>query len=97
MFSCRQPFEVIAYVLGRIRDEAMPVKVEGDVQWGVNKLKSGGWRLWLINNNGIRHFAREAAEVDPSAAVHVVATFRDSGKRLEFDIPAGEWRTEVVK
>lgn len=96
-FSGKQPVEVIAYFLGRVRDETMPVRVEGDVQWGVNRLTSGGWRLWVLNNKGITHYAREAAEIDHAADAHVEVTFRDSGRKLSFDLPAGEWRTEVVK
>ena len=97
IFSGKRPFEVISYLLARVRDETMPVKVEGDVQWGVNKLKSGGWRLWLINNKGITHFVREVPIVDQTAVAHVRATFRDSGKTVEIDVPPGEWRTTIVK
>ena len=82
-FSGKQPVEVIAYFLGRVCDEAMPVKVEGDVQWGVNRLPSGGWRLWVLNNKGITHYAREAAEID-----HAAVTVRETAfvRHLKEDV-----------
>jgi hypothetical protein len=66
----------------------MPVKVEGDIQWGVNKTKDG-WLVWLINNKGVVKFAGEPEELDPKAASTVKVTFKATGKVYEKTIAPG--------
>ena len=68
--SGKQTFELIRYFLSRVHDESMPLKVEGDIQYGVNKT-SNGWLLWLINNKGVKKFAFEPQELDPKATAVV--------------------------
>ena len=68
--SGKQTFELIRYFLTRAHDESMPFKVEGDIQYGINKT-SKGWLLWLINNKGVKKFAFEPQKLDPKAAAVV--------------------------
>ena len=40
----------------------LPVKVEGDIQYGMNKA-AGGWWLYLFNNKGVTKFADFSGDV----------------------------------
>ena len=86
--SCKRTFPLIAYLLRRIQDETLPVKVDGDIQWGVNKTKTG-WLVWFINNKGVVKFAGEPEELDPKAASTVKVTFKATGKVYEKTIAPG--------
>ncbi len=59
-FQKRLP--LIDKLLRRFSAETLPVKVEGDIQSGLNKTKNG-WLLYLINNKGIRKFSDAPGEV----------------------------------
>ena len=86
--SNSRQFPLIAYLLRRMQDETLPVKVEGDIQWGVNKTKSG-WLVWLINNKGVVKFAGEPEELDPKAASTVRVTFKTTGRVYEKTVAPG--------
>ena len=81
-------FPIIRKVLRTLRDELMPVTVEGDIQWGVNRTREG-WLLWLINNKGVRKFAFEPEELDPKATAHVKVTLKTTGRVYEADVGPG--------
>ncbi len=86
--SSKHRFPLIAYLLRRIQDETLPVTVEGDIQWGVNKTKTG-WLVWLINNKGVVKFAGEPEELDPKAASTVKVTHKATGKVYEKTVAPG--------
>ena len=73
--------------------ETMPVKVEGDIQWGVNKVEAkgqeGGWLVWMLNNKGVKKFAFEEEEIDHAFDAKVKVTSRKTGKTVELTVPAG--------
>jgi len=72
----------------RLRDETMPVTVTGDVQWGVNKVKSKegkgkseeGWLIWFYNNKGITNFLNEEPVIDRAADAKVTFAFKSGFK-----------------
>jgi len=59
-----------------VQAETIPVKVEGDVQWGVNKT-ANGCLVWLINNKGIIKFIGEPQELDPTKTARVSLAMRN--------------------
>ena len=93
LISGRRTLEVIRHLLARVQDEAMPCRVEGDCQWGVNRTKDG-WLFWAINNKGVEKFSNEPERLDHSKTVHVKAVFKPSagGRTIEFDLAPGEWK-----
>ena len=66
----RQHYDLIAYLLDRVQRETMPLSVEGDIQWGVNRT-SKGYLAYFFNNRGVTHYADEEPTVDPSAVAQV--------------------------
>ena len=101
------PCELMAALFGRIQDETLPVRVEGDVQFGVNRTKNG-YLVWFINNKGVTHFMGEKATIDPNAVARVrvtlkrpAAAVRDAeteasiatdGQSFEVEVVPGGWR-----
>ena len=53
-----------------VRDEFFPVRVDGDVLWGLNKTEKGWW-AWCLNNKGVTKFADAFEEVDEGASARV--------------------------
>ena len=80
--------ESLRRLLLRIQDEAMPVKVAGNVLWGVNKT-SKGWLVWLINNRGVKSYFREPEEFDASCTAHVTITAKATGRVVAADVAPG--------
>ena len=96
--ECGTP-EALERLLLAIRDETMPFAVEGDIQWGVNKVRrkkeegrSDGWLVYLINNKGVVKFCDEPEEFDMSKTAHVVVTAKSTGERREVDIAPGDFK-----
>ncbi len=69
--NCR----IVGYLLRRVQAEMLPVRVKGDIQWGLNRAKDGAWVLWLINNKGVTKFSFEPEEFDPARTAKVSARF----------------------
>ena len=73
-------------LLTTVQAETIPVKVDGDIQWGVNCVegkreeergKSDGWLVWLFNNKGIAKFVGEPADVDQTKTATVALSMRN--------------------
>jgi len=94
------PCPVIHDLLKKAQDETMPVSVEGDIQWGINKVKAKGqerWLVWLMNNKGVTKYLLEPEVLDPKATSHVRVTFKPTGRTYEADVPAGQWTTIEIR
>lgn len=81
----------LAALFERIQRETMPVLVEGDVQWGVNRTSSG-YLVWLINNRGVRKFRGEPAEFMPERTAKVTVTVTATGAKTMIEVPPGAYR-----
>ena len=92
MVSGELEFPIIRKVLRTLQDELMPVTVEGDIQWGVNRTKTG-WLVWLLNNKGVTKFAGEPERLDPAAAAKVTVTLKATGERKDVTVGPGDWAT----
>ena len=70
----RRKLPLIDKLLREFSEETLPVKVEGDIQYGINRNKTG-WRLYLINNKGIAKFSDTPGIVDPAEKRTVKVSF----------------------
>ena len=59
-----------AHMLASVVEEALPLKVMGDVEYLINKTATG-WIVTLLNNNGVFKTQQGMAQVDRSASVTV--------------------------
>ena len=94
-FSGKRQFEVIRTLLAKAQDETMPVKVDGDVHWGVNRTRDG-WLVWLMNNKGVVHYANEPEEFDANATAEVRLTFKPTGTTGAATVEPGAWKLVAI-
>jgi hypothetical protein len=59
-----------AHMLASVVEQAVPLKVMGDVEYLINKTATG-WIVTLLNNNGVFKTQQGMAQVDRSASVTV--------------------------
>jgi hypothetical protein len=78
----------VAHVLAHLASEATPVKVEGDVEYMINRT-ARGWVVTLFNDNGVFKQQQGMAEVDRKARVDVAISLRGSAIAN-----ANEWTSE---
>lgn len=85
--------ERLKKLLLQVQDELMPVRVRGDVQWGVNRTKSG-WLVWCFNNRGVIKYSDEPETFDMTKTAKVEIEFlpRFGGARTSFELRPGEYR-----
>jgi hypothetical protein len=65
----------VAHVLAHLASEATPVKVEGDVEYLINRA-ARGWVVTLFNDNGVFKPQQGLGTVDRSASVNVTIALR---------------------
>ena len=87
--SGKQKFPLIAHLMERITAETLPLKVEGDIQYGLNRTKDGWW-LYLINNKGVRKFVDTPQTIDLSKRVQVKITLSKIPSARIKDLISGE-------
>jgi hypothetical protein len=78
----------IAHLLAHLASEATPIKVEGDVEYLINR-NSRGWVVTLFNDNGVFKPQQGLAQVDRRATVDATISLR-SGSITE----ANEWTSD---
>jgi hypothetical protein len=84
----------VAHLLVHLAAEATPIRVEGDVEYMINRT-ARGWVVTLFNDNGVFKPQQGMAEVDRGASVNVILSLSGSGIS-----GASEWtadRTLTVK
>lgn len=64
-----------AHLLAHLASDATPVKVEGDVEYLINRT-ARGWVVTLFNDNGVFKPQQGLAQVDRSASVNVTINLR---------------------
>ena len=106
-------FPYIEQLLKQLCAEVNPVKVDGDVKFGLNRNASGWW-LYLFNNKGVMKMDGEAETFDPNRTVRVKIDFHKlkirnvkelrSGRamavknnRLELEIGPGDFKILELK
>jgi hypothetical protein len=78
----------VAHLLAHLASEATPVKVEGDIEYLINR-NSRGWVVTLFNDNGVFKPQQGLAQVDRSAIAKVALSLR-AGKVSS----ATEWTSD---
>ena len=68
----------IAHLLAHLAADAMPVKVEGDVEYLINR-NTRGWVVTMFNDNGVFKPQQGLAQVDRSAVATATLTMRAQG------------------
>jgi hypothetical protein len=79
-----------AHLLAHLASEAAPVRVEGDVEYMINRT-ARGWVVTLFNDNGVFKPQQGMAQVDRKANVDVTISLRGSGISN-----ASEWTADRV-
>jgi hypothetical protein len=69
---------LVAHLLAHLASDATPVKVEGDVEYLINRT-ARGWVVTLFNDNGVFKPQQGMAEVDRNASVNVTVSLRGMG------------------
>lgn len=82
-------------LLRDLQARLMPVTVEGDIQWGLNRTKDG-WLVWLINNAGVTKYCLEPEELDPKATSAVKITYKPTGRVYTATVKPGAWTTVAI-
>ncbi len=94
------------YFIGAFCSDVLPLKVEGDIQYGMNILPDG-ILLYLINNRGVLKFVDTPHQIDPQQQARVEITLNEyapaevidlyqkrnipvNGKAFSVVVPAGE-------
>jgi len=67
-----------AHLLAHLAADATPVKVDGDVEYLVNR-NSRGWVVTLFNDNGVFKPQQGLAQVDRKASVQATVSLRGQG------------------
>ena len=81
-------FDLIETVLKRLLDETLPVRVEGNIQYGINSL-SDGYLIYLINNNGVKKFTDKQEILDPAASAKVTVFLKDGILKTATELVSG--------
>jgi hypothetical protein len=76
----------VAHVLAHLASEATPIKVEGEVEYMINRT-ARGWVVTLFNDNGVFKQQQGMAQVDRKASVNVTVSLRGISN-------ASEWTSE---
>jgi hypothetical protein len=79
-----------AHLLTHVFADATPVRVEGDVEYLINRTESG-WIVTLLNSKGVYKTQQGMAQVDRDAYVDVSISLR--GTKIQ---SANEWTNEVA-
>ena len=107
ILSGERRFALIRRFLAVAQSETMPISVDGDIQWGVNRSHEG-WVAWFVNNRGVTHFSCEPETFDNSATAHVTVDLKalgpavvrdfktdrafDADGKFSVDVPPGGWK-----
>jgi hypothetical protein len=79
-----------AHMLAHVFADAAPVRVNGDVEYLINRT-ANGWVVTLLNNNGVYKTQQGMAQVDRNAYVNVSISLR--GERIQ---SASEWLSDAT-
>jgi hypothetical protein len=79
-----------AHMLAHVFADATPVRVNGDVEYLINRANNG-WVVTLLNNNGVYKTQQGMAQVDRNAYVNVAISLR--GEKI---LSATDWSSDAA-
>jgi hypothetical protein len=79
-----------AHMLAHVFAGATPVRVDGDVEYLINRT-ANGWVVTLLNNNGVYKTQQGMAQVDRNAYVNVSINLR--GEKIQ---SASDWISDAA-
>jgi hypothetical protein len=83
--------EQLRELLLKIQSETMPVVVDGDIQWGVNKTENG-WLVYLINNKGVQSYFGEKEVLLKERTADVTVTVKATGRKISAKVEPGGYK-----
>ena len=89
IYNGKSRFKYAEAVLTALRDELMPMKVTGDVQYGFSRTAKG-WRVYFVNNHGEKKFVDTKPEIDPTKKVTVECAFPDGRNFSAAELVSGK-------
>jgi len=66
---------LVEMLMRQIINEALPIDVRGDIEYGLNKVADGWW-VYLINNKGVTKYATTPEEVSSAEMANVTVNMR---------------------
>ncbi len=66
---------LVQLLMQQIVQEALPVEVKGDIEYGLNKVADGWW-VYLINNKGVSKFVLTPERLNSAATARVAVNMR---------------------
>ncbi|HNX05060.1 MAG TPA: hypothetical protein PKI32_06135 [Opitutales bacterium] len=84
----KRTFAFTEYVLARLQHDLFPIRVRGDIQYGLNRTKTGWW-LWTFNNKGVTKFTDTAQVVDPDGAAKINVDLGDLAAKKVAELVSG--------
>jgi len=66
---------LVELLMRPIVKETLPLEVQGDIQYGLNKV-SDGWWVYLINNKGVTKYTSTPEELDAAKTARVTVAMR---------------------
>lgn len=104
---------LIGRLLEKIQAEVLPVQVSGDVQFLLNKMDSGSWKLILMNNRGVtkeplgsvetiypRYDSKVTVSLPEGASakeLYASAPLERQGRAITLSVPAGGLRVLEIQ
>ncbi len=67
---------LVEMLMRQIVNEALPIEVRGDIEYGLNKVADGWW-VYLINNKGVTKYATTPEEVSSAEMANVTVNMRE--------------------
>lgn len=75
VLSTSASLPLIGRLMEQIVREVLPITVEGNIQYGLNRVEDGWW-LYLINNQGVTKFTQTPDELNPAETAQVTVDLR---------------------
>jgi len=81
-------FPDLKWLLDELERRHLPFEVNGDVQYGINRLKDG-WLVYLINNAGVIKYPDRVQGIEPGGS-SVVIDLKTNGNAVEELVECGK-------
>ena len=85
----KRQFKFIRALLSKVVDEVLPIKVTGEIQYGINRTQDG-WLVYLFNNEGVTKFTDTPETFDPKKTVKVTVQLKAIKAGKAHDLCSGD-------